>query len=175
MADYSEPKATESEPRPIAERDGSGREKIVYAPEEVLARYEAMLESVSFQHEIAELGCGLDSLFNRSRSLAEMKAMHAALWKLALERSFPDDAENFFRYFMEYSPTLGKGKNRAKMQQRINIYVDLSASRKVADFTPIAQYMADTLAGNLKDQKTVRLKLSLAARRFYQSVFDQLI
>jgi len=175
MTNCSEFKSAASETGAPGEQDGIIREKIAYPPEEVAARYEALLDSVSFQHEIAELGCGLDSFFKRSRSLIEMKAMHAALWKLALERSFPDDAENFFRYFIEHSSVLGKGKNRAKMQQRINIYVDLSALKKIADFTPIAQYMAEMLIGNLENQKNVCLKLSLAVRRFYQTIFERLI
>jgi hypothetical protein len=175
MDDNSVPKATAPESLTPEEQDELGRKKIAYSPQEVVERYEAVLESINFLHELTELDCGLDSLFKRSRSLVEIKAMHVALWKLALERSFPEEADNFFSYFMEHSSTLGKGKKRIKMQQIINIYLDLFAPQKIADFTPIARYMAEKLTKNMENQKTVLLKLSLGMRRFYQTIFDHLI
>jgi hypothetical protein len=147
----------------------------LYTKEGVLKHFEAVLESLELKQQIAELGCGMNSFFTKSRSLMEFTAMCIGLWKLALEQSFPDEAEEFFAEFVKSSSTLGKGKKRGRMVELVNEYNELLAPKKSSDFTAISQHMADNLADASTDRKSLQLKLSLAIRKFYQTIFDHLL
>lgn len=147
----------------------------LYTKEGVLHRFEGVLEALELKKQIADLGCGMNSLFTKGRSLMEFTAMSVGLWKLALEQSFPDEAEEFFAAFLESSKTLGSGKKREKMLACIAEYGELFAQKKAGDFTAISQYMADNLANASADRKALQLKLSLTIRKFYQYIFDRLV
>ena len=145
-----------------------------YASAEVVRRFEEVWASLDLRQEIAELGHGLNSFFKRGRSLREFTAMSVALWRLALERSFPDQQAEIFELFMESSPLLGKRSRRRKMHQLVRFYLDLCEARRDTDFTPLAKHMADTFCGG-DQRKSLQLKLSLTIRRIYQNIFDHLI
>ena len=148
--------------------------KAAYASRAVADRFEEIWSSLDLKQEIADLGHGLNSVFKRRRSCREFTAMSVALWKLALERSFPEQEAEIFSLFMETSPILGKRSRRKKLQQLIQTYLDLCAVKRVADFTPVAQHMAEALCGG-DQRKSLQLKLSLAIRRIYQNIFAYLI
>ncbi len=147
----------------------------LYTKQEVIANFEGLLPALSLHEEIDTLGCGLNSFFNKSRSLAEFTAMCTALWKLALDRSFPNESGEFFEDFLANSPVLGTGKKHDKMVSRIRIYCDLFAPKKIDDFTPVSQYMAETLCKDTQNRKALHLKLSLTIRKIYQVIFEHLI
>lgn len=147
----------------------------LYTKEGVLRHFEAVLAALDLKQQIAELGCGMNSFFTKSRSLIEFTAMCVALWKLALEKSFPNEAEEFFTEFLETSPALGKGKKRARLLELVREYDDLFAPQKTGDFTAVSQHLANALANASADRKSLQLKLSLSIRRLYQMIFDHLI
>lgn len=167
--------ATGGNSGPEAEPGGTRVSRAVYTSEQVINRFEENWGALDLKQEIAALGHGLNSLLRRSRSLREFTAMTVALWKLALELSFPDDATGFFRDFMEKSPILGKGSQRAKLTERVQIYIDLMTPKKASDFTPVADYLAEYFSGDTENRKALKLKISLAIRRIYQAGFDHLI
>ena len=150
-------------------------EEALYTKEGVLQHFEEVLESLELKQQIAELGSGMNSFFTKKRSLAEFTAMGIALWKLALEKSFPKEAEAFFNEYLETSKTLGKGKKHAQMLELVNKYNELFAPKKTEDFSAISQYIADNLGSASADRKTLQLKLSLTIRKIYQFIFDHLI
>lgn len=147
----------------------------LYTQEGVLAHFEELLASLELKQQIAELGCGMNSFFTKGRSLMEFNAMSIGLWKLALDKSFPAEAEDFFAEFLKSSETLGSGKKRTRMVELIGEYNELFAPKKSADFTAISQHMSDKLANASADRKTLQLKLSLVIRKLYQTIFDHLI
>lgn len=153
---------------------GAGHEAL-YTREGVIQHFEAVMDTLELKQQIAELDSGMNSFFTRKRSLAEFTAMCVGLWKLALERSFPNEAEDFFREFTERSKLLGKGKKRARMLELVNSYNELFAVKKTEDFSGISQYMADSLGSPNADRKTLQLRLSLTIRKIYQTIFDHLI
>lgn len=153
---------------------GTGKEAL-YTREGVLGHFEEVLNSLELKQHIDELGCGMNSFFTKKRSLAEFTAMCIGLWKLALEQSFPDEAENFFAEFLAASPTLGKGKKRNHLLALIDEYNTLLAAEGTKDFSRISQHMTDRLANASAGQKALQLKLSLTIRKFYQFIFDRLI
>lgn len=147
----------------------------LYTKEGVFKNFEEILKSLELKQHIAELGCGMNSFFGKGRSLAEFTAMCVALWKLALEKSLPNDAENFFAEFMATSRILGKGKKRTRMTELVNAYNKLFEARKTDNFSVISMHIADTLANADADRKTLQLRISLTIRKFYQLIFDHLI
>lgn len=147
----------------------------LYTKEGVLKHFEEVLGSLELKQQIAELGCGMNSFFTKSRSLTEFTAMSIGLWKLALERSFPNEAEDFFTEFLTSSASLGKGKKRAQMLELVREYDVLFAPQKTDDFTAVAQHMADNLANATADRKALQLRLSLNIRKLYQTIFNHLI
>ncbi len=166
-------------PPPVVEQDASPEESTaepnLYSADEVLQNFQALLESLDFTSELAELG--LKGFFSTRLRTArrEFTAMTICLWGLALERSFPERAEGIFGRFLERSSFCSGGKRQEKLRQRIQIYVDLFKLKKDADFGPIAQYMAETLALKNEDKRSLQLKLALIMRNIYKLVFDRLI
>lgn len=147
----------------------------LYTKEMVFTHFEAVLESLELKQQIVELGCGMSSFFTKGRSLTEFTAMCIALWKLALEQSFPAEADDFSAEFLEISPALGKGKKRDQLLVLVQEYNELFAPQKTGDFTPVSQHMAGKLANAKADRKALQLKLSLTIRKLYQTIFDHLI
>ncbi|MDR2503828.1 MAG: hypothetical protein LBD82_05540 [Deltaproteobacteria bacterium] len=148
---------------------------ILYTEEDVFRHFAEVMASIDLRQEIVELGHGLNGFFKRRRTLKELNALCTALWKLALEQSFPHESEVFFAHYLERHPSLGKGKKRNKNILMIENYCGLAAAKKTGDFTPLAQYMVNTLKCGTKDEKVLLLKLSLTIRKFYQIIFNYLI
>lgn len=147
----------------------------LYTKEGVLHNFEELFKTFDLKQQIAELGGGMSSFFTKKRSLDEFTAMCVALWKLALENSLPNEAEEFFAEFMASSTILGNGKKRTKMIGLVHQYNVLFAPLKSGDFTVISQHMAHSLAKASADRKTLQLRISLTIRKLYQAIFDHLI
>lgn len=148
---------------------------IDYDPQEIAGRFEITLGTLDLQYELEELGCGLNSFFKRSRNLREFKAVAVVLWLLALEQSFPEQYAEFFDFFLARTTSFGRGRKKEAALQRISIYRDLAAEKKLTDFTPISSYMAEYFTKNVKNQKAINFKLTLTLRRLYKTIFDLLI
>jgi hypothetical protein len=155
--------------------DNAAKADIVYAPQEIIQRFEEVFASLDLKKELAALGHGLDSFFRRGHSLREFTALNIALWELALESSFPGQKEEIIRMFVSTSPLPGKGSKRKTLLQRVELYDNLLMLKKHADFTPVAVYMAGCFSRDAESRKTLQLKLSLTIRRSYQLIFDNLI
>jgi hypothetical protein len=155
--------------------DNAAKADIVYGPQEIIQRFEDVFASSDLKKELASLGHRLNSFFRRGYSLREFTALHIALWKLALESSFPGQKEEIVRVFINDSPLPGTGSKRKTLLQRVEHYDSLLLLKKHADFTPVAVYMAGCFSRDVKSRKTLQLKLSLTIRRSYQFIFDHLI
>lgn len=147
-----------------------------YSAEEVVSQFLSLYSCLDFKTEVAELGIGPLQIRRRRKALREFRAICIALWGIALQKSFPQDASVFFEHFRATAPFLtGKSKECARLQSRVNIYVDLMAGKKDADFLPVAEYLAEVLALNDEDMRRLRLKVSLITRHLYTLIFDKLV
>ncbi|MCL1889149.1 MAG: hypothetical protein FWF99_01420 [Desulfovibrionaceae bacterium] len=159
--------------------DGPGHgpvaKPLLYAEEDIFRRFEEVLVSLNLRQEITELGCGLNGIFRRGRVLRELNAMCVALWRLALEQSFPEQAETLFRNYLEDHPDLGRGRKRKQQVGLIQVYCELSSEKKIGDFTPLAQYLTNKLNPGEDNKKILLFKLSLTIRKLYQTIFNYLI
>ena len=74
----------------------------VYTSEEVISHFEAILEDTSFSAQLHYLGIKRVPMSpRRRRARQELQAMLVGLWKLALDKSFPAQSEDFFNDFLE--------------------------------------------------------------------------
>ena len=147
-----------------------------YNAEEVSQNFQALYDSLDYRAEIEDLGFTPMQFKRRKKALREFKALSVGLWGLALQRSFPEDAPAFFSWFQENSSIFSKkNKESTMISSRVNIYVDLLASKKDTDFLPVAQYLVGVIAPRAGDTPRLHLKLSLSIRSLYTLIFDKLV
>jgi hypothetical protein len=149
---------------------------VVYTAEEVAKRFKVLLEGLDFRQDMQEMGIGCLSLFKRRKARQQLTALTVALWRLALERSFPRDAEVFFGYFLDNDPLVrGTGPAAGALRALIDKYLELLAEKKDADFSEAARHMAEALKIRAADTRAFSLKAALRVRRLYTLIFDNLI
>lgn len=148
---------------------------IPYTAEEVGRTFAGLLGSFDFGAELRELGLGQWSPFKRSQAKKLLTAIYIALWRIALERSFPQDADAFYAHFVgTYTPLLGDGRSAKKLRDLVSRYDPLVAEKKDTDFTGVADALVKSL-GLPDDTRRQRLKLSLRIRAAYDCIFARLI
>ena len=147
-----------------------------YSAAEVIQQFLALYNCMDFKPELEDIGIGRFHFTRRKKALREFRALSIALWGLALQKSFPNDAEAFFQEFHASLPGIFPGaKERGLMENRISVYVDCLSVKKDADFLPVAEYLATVLALDAEDMRRLRLKLSLIMRNLYTLIFDKLV
>ena len=147
-----------------------------YTAAEVIQQFLALYNCMDFKPELEDVGIGRFQFVRRKKALREFRALSIALWDLALQKSFPNDAEAFFQEFRDDFTTLFPSvKERELMDSRVDIYVDCLSVKKDADFLPVAEHLAEVLAIDAEDMRRLRLKLSLFTRNLYTMIFDKLV
>lgn len=147
-----------------------------YTAEEVIATFTTLLGTLDFKNELQEIGIGKLHWRRKARAMRELKALSIAFWGLALQRSFPDNAEDFFAQYCATSPLLtGPSREAATLATRVNTYVDLLKEKKESDFLPVASYLAEIFALTATDTKRLQLRLSLIMRSLYTLIFKHLV
>ena len=147
-----------------------------YTSDEVIRQFLGLYNCLDFKTELEEIGITRFQFMRRKKAMREFRALSIALWGLALQKSFPNDAGAFFAEFREKAPMLaGDGKEVMRLHARVNEYIELLSPKRDADFSPVASYLANVLALNANDQARLRLKLSLIIRNLYMLIFDKLV
>jgi hypothetical protein len=147
-----------------------------YSADEVIRQFLALYNCMDFKVELEDIGISRFQFARRRRALQELRALSIALWGLALQKSFPKDAEDFFQEFLCALPIMFPVvKKRELMEKRINFYVDCLNAKKETDFLPVAEQLAKVLALDTEDMRRLRLKLSLITRHLYTLIFDKLV
>lgn len=156
---------------------GAGRVTVAhYTADEVIRQFLALYHCLDFKAELADIGIGRLQFVRRYKALREFKALSIALWRLALQKSFPLDAESFFNEFKDGIADLaGTGKAAERFAHRIDIYSTLLSSKKDSDFLPVAEHISEVLSLHADDLRHLRLKLSLVIRHLYVLIFDRLV
>lgn len=162
----------------VAQQEATPESRIsraFYSNAEIIQRFEAAMASLDLKAEAAELDSGLSAIFRRGRVVRDFQAVCVVMWRLSLEKSFPDQQEDVYNDFTAHSAFLGSGGARKKLLERIRLFWEVLEMQKTADFTPLAVYLAGSLSNDLDNRKVLQLKLSLALRRIYNFVFESLI
>lgn len=149
---------------------------IEFSADEVIANFQGLLDSLDFKAELFELGVGSLNVFKRKKTLRELRSLCVVLWRLALERSFPRNHQEYFDRFLETSPLFNSdGSNAATMRERLEKYLSMLAAKKDTDFLPVADHMAETISPKGDESARTRLKLVLIIRNLYNLIFDKLV
>lgn len=149
---------------------------ISYTPDEVGKTFMDMLATFDFAVELRDLNIGAFSLFKRRHAKQLVMALYIALWHVALEKSFPNDAQTFFTHFVNTWPYLqGTSKRTRSMRGLIAEYDALVSETKDTDFSHVADRIADLFTTPATDRAKLQRKLSLRIRTVYNLIFSKLI
>ena len=147
-----------------------------YTVDEVVHTFAVLLDSLDFSRELELLGIGRLHFVRRRRFLAEFNALAVGLWRLALERSFPNDHESIFNAFVHAIEQQSKDvRKTAHYLELVRTYLDLLATRREHDFTVVGAHIVDLLGVDGKKAVALRLHLALQIRKLYSLIFDNLI
>lgn len=143
--------------------------------EEALANFSVLIDDFDCSAPLEILGIGRMQFLLRKQMLIELKGLYAALWRLALGRSFPRDADNMFALFLERYAASHRGKVGAQIVERAGQYWGMLEPAGDADFRVVARHLASFVETGDNEQKPLILKLALNIRAAYGFIFDCLI
>lgn len=138
-------------------------------------RFHLLLEGLDFQSTVESLGLSKWHHLKRKKAVNELRALCVALWKVALEKSFPTIAAHCFSSYLANLAESKEQKKTKEFIERINIYTDILISKGDSDFYEVATYIVDIFTLGTGDQKRYRLQLSLDIRKLYNIIFEKLI
>lgn len=149
---------------------------IPYTAEEVARTFTELLGTLTFLPELHDLGISSLHVIKRRRVKRHLAALSIALWHVALEKSFPHDAQIFFTHFREtYPPLLGEKRGTKTLRELVDRYDALVAEKKDGDFTGVAEELINAFSPDPSDRAKLQLRLSLRVRSIYHLIFEKLI
>jgi len=147
-----------------------------YSQTEVLENFQALLDDMDFRREFAILNVGSLHFLLRGRLRKELEALVIALWRLTLERSFPDDwSEILESYIADRRRTEGSEKAGKAFEDRVRSYITLLEEKREQDFTGPASRLVDIAGAASGSKAALQLKMALRIRILYKLIFDRLI
>jgi hypothetical protein len=150
---------------------------IAITPENVMQRFTSLLKSFDFEEEFRLLEIGKLHIVKKRNALRELKALYIALWKIALDKSLPEHADNIFRDFIDsLARNFKLNENAAAfLKRRIAVYDTLLNPTKEQNFTEVATKLLTTISKRKDPRQSLVLKLSLHIRKVYTLIFKELI
>lgn len=145
------------------------------AVREALDNFTVLLPDLDAGRALRLLGIGRLQFRRRARLLAEWRGLCMALWRLALQRSFPEDAGSMFCRFRESFGQRHADRTTALALERAPVYWQVLSERGDADFRPAARALAAVFFEDEARAQAMALRLMLHVRHTYQFIFDRLI
>ena len=147
-----------------------------FTREEVLENFLALLQQMDFERELHLLQISRMRFVLRRRLKSEWLAALIGLWRLALDRSFPQDGDHIFALFLEHkSKQLKKQAKIDVFTKKVSDYVALFHEKGDADFSLPAEYLIAKLRLSERQSRPLRMRLILHLRELYKLVFERLI
>ncbi|BAV92200.1 hypothetical protein [Candidatus Desulfovibrio trichonymphae] len=145
------------------------------AGQQALKNFEALLGDMDFTVELELMGIGRLQFLLRRQMLLEWRSLYMALWRLALDKSFPHDAGRIFDAFVRDYSAAHPDKQSAAGLVRAGEYWGMLAPAGETDFNPAARHLVSFFSQDVKELRSMRLKLALHIRKIYKSIFDRLL
>jgi len=147
------------------------------AANEVIERFIGLLQSFDFEEECRILEIGKLHMVKRRNALRELKALYIGLWKIALDKSLPDRAEEIFHGFIERIPEALDYNDKAAsfLRRRIAVYDTLLEPTKEQNFNEVSAKLLGSVTKRKELKENQVLKLSLHVRKVYTLLFKKLI
>ncbi|MDR2695840.1 MAG: hypothetical protein LBC79_05620 [Deltaproteobacteria bacterium] len=147
-----------------------------YTHEEVIANFQALVESWDFNVELARLGIGAMQIMRRKQMLLELKGLFAGLWRLALMRSFPEDGPQIFEgYLIQCLSSPKSGNIAQQIVEHSRQYAEILALHGDMDFSEVSRHLTSFLNLPESARKSATLKLALDIRQMYNFIFERMI
>ncbi|MFC4678976.1 hypothetical protein [Desulfovibrio legallii] len=140
-----------------------------------LDNFAALLADADFTAELELLQVKRLQVLRRRQMLFELRALYMALWRLALGRSFPQDADAMFAQFQREYRQKRKDRQCAGLLTRAREYWGMLEPRGDADFSPVARHICSFSPQDEKQARNMTLKLVLHIRQHYNFIFARLI
>lgn len=143
--------------------------------EEALANFAALIDDLDFEAELELMGIGRLQFLRRRQMQIELKGLYIALWRLALARSFPHNADEMFATFLQRYSASHPGKPGTPTVERASQYWAMLAPSGDADFHGLARHLLSFLDPSPKEMRPLELGLALHIRSAYRFIFERLI
>lgn len=143
--------------------------------QEALDNFAVLLDDTDFTAHLHLMGVGRLHFTRRKQLLLEWRGLYVALWRLALGRSFPQDADAMLEAFCRTYRERHKDKLTPQMLERAGQYWDMMRVTRESDFTEVARHFCSFCQLNEKDTRSLQLKLVLIIRKAYTDIFRRLI
>jgi len=151
----------------------------LYKSEEVIRNFRALLADADMERELAILKIGRLNIFRRKKAALELTALYIALWKLVLNKSFPNHAEVFYKEYLEETYVKSEGSKirpaTKAFLETVARYVSLSEQAGDTDFTAVARHLVQQLVKDSNEYREMEMRFVLIIRNTYKFIFDKLI
>jgi hypothetical protein len=148
----------------------------VYTHEEVIANFQALIDSWDFSAELRRLGIGPMQIMRRKHMLLEFKGLFVGLWRLALTRSFPEDGQQIFEGYLTACLQNPKGyKNTSQFVERAQRYAEMLTLNGDGDFSEVSGHITSLIKLPESARKRATLRLALEIRKIYTVIYDRMI
>lgn len=140
-----------------------------------LDNFAALLDDADFTPELELMGVGRFQFLRRRQMSLELRGLFMALWRLALSRSFPNDADAMFAAFLHGYLSRHADKGARQAAERARQYWGMLQPKGDADFNDVARHLTSFAERDEKAQRSLTLRLALHIRSVYRFIFDRLI
>ena len=143
--------------------------------QEALDNFLVLIDDLDYKAVYEILEIGPLQFLRRRQMFIELKGLHMALWRLALSRSFPNDAEAMFPAFLRKYASTHPGVKDSRIVERAREYWGMLAPTGTGDFSAVARHLLSFFQRSPGDDRAAVLKLALYLNGSYNLIFDRLI
>lgn len=147
------------------------KEPIVRA---ALENFAGLLDNADYATVLEYMSVGRFQFLLRKQMIAELSGLYVALWRMALGRSLPTEADETLEKFLANYAATHPGKYGALVVERARQYWEMMGPTGDADFRNVARHLISFVVKNPNDTKALTLKLALHIRTMYRLIFDRL-
>ena len=143
--------------------------------QEALDNFMVLIDDLDYKAAYEILEIGPLHFLRRNHMFIELKGLHMALWRLALSRSFPNDAERMFPAFLRNYSLKHPGAKDSRIVERATEYWGMLTPASTGDFSILARHLLSFSPKRQGNDKARILKLALYLNNSYNLIFDRLI
>lgn len=144
--------------------------------EELISRFKEIFSGFDFEEELEYLPVNQRDAGQKRQALNELRGLYIALWKVSLDKSFPDSSEGIFESFLNRLQTIFNldSMTAIAITRRVNIYNGFLKQNKAQNYLPVGDHLLRTV-GRPETDKRAALKTALRIREVDSYIFHALI
>lgn len=143
--------------------------------QEALDNFMVLIDDLDYKAAYEILDIGVLHFLRRKQMFIELKGLHMALWRLALSRSFPNDADSMFPLFLRDYASSHTSVADSRIVERAREYWGMLMPQGGGDFSAVARHLLSFSPKIKGNDKALTLKLALYLNTSYNLIFDRLI